>query len=182
MWTEAVNRRARAVGPLPARTEVPLSIERGSGPVITWRDDDAPAEEQPSGHALGGATPPGGRGAEALPAGPRSHQPRNEIEERSGAGATKHIRRFVVDHAPAVFLVPCGDPRCSEGGHNLTQEVMRALRASQTSFAGSDDCAGFIGPSACLRVVHFDGTARYRPVADKTVVALRLESTPRPSP
>jgi hypothetical protein len=104
-----------------------------------------------------------------------------KIEERSGAGGTKHIRRFMVDHAPALFLVPCGDPRCSEGGHDLTQEVMRALRASQTSFGGSDDCAGFIGPSSCLRVVHFDGTARYRPVADRTVVALRLE-IPRPSP
>src|SRR5271170_1043639 len=81
-----------------------------------------------------------------------------EIEERSGAGGTKHIRRFMVDHAPALFLVSCGDPRCTEGEHDLTHEIMRALRASRTSFRGSDDCAGSIGSSSCLRVVHFDGT------------------------
>ncbi len=90
-----------------------------------------------------------------------------EIEERSGAGGTKHIRRFMVDHAPALFLVPCGDPRCSEGEHDLTHDIMRALRASQTSFRGSDDCAGSIGTSSCLRVVHFEGTARYRPAPDR---------------
>jgi hypothetical protein len=87
-----------------------------------------------------------------------------EIEERLGVGGTKHIRRFVIDRAPALFLVPCGDPRCSEGEHDLTMDVMRALRARQTSFRGSDDCTGAIGSSSCLRVVHFDGTARYSAV------------------
>ncbi len=93
-----------------------------------------------------------------------------EIEERAGAGGTKHIRRFMIDHAPALFLVPCGDPRCTEGEHDLTHEVMRALRARQTSFRGKDECAGSIGSSSCLRVIHFDGTARYRP-APSTIVA-----------
>jgi hypothetical protein len=85
------------------------------------------------------------------------------IEERSGAGATKHIRRFVVDHAPALFLVPCGDPRCLDGEHDLTTDVMRALRASRTSFEGKDDCMGNIGPSSCLRVIYFAGKAEYSP-------------------
>jgi hypothetical protein len=86
------------------------------------------------------------------------------IEERSGAGATKHIRRFMVDSAPALFLVACGDPRCLGGEHDLTTDIMRALRASKTSFEGSDDCMGNIGSSACLRVLHFSGTAQYAPV------------------
>jgi hypothetical protein len=86
-----------------------------------------------------------------------------KIEERAGGGGSKHIRRFVIDSAPALFLVPCGDPRCSEGDHDLTFAVMRALRAHQTSFQGSDDCTGVIGSSSCLRVVHFDGTAQYGP-------------------
>lgn len=101
-----------------------------------------------------------------------------EIEERSGAGGTKHIRRFMVDHAPALFLVACGDPRCTEGEHDLTHEVMRALRARQTSFRGTDECAGSIGTSSCLRVIHFDGTARYRPVPDRVVAPVSVESTP----
>jgi hypothetical protein len=104
------------------------------------------------------------------------------IEERAGAGATKHIRRFMVDHAPALFLVACGDPRCTEGEHDLTHEVMRALRARQTSFRGDDECAGSIGSSPCLRVIHFDGTARYRPVPTGVVVPTSAESKPGPSP
>jgi hypothetical protein len=87
------------------------------------------------------------------------------IEERSGAGKTHYIKRYMVDRAPALFLVPCGDPRCLDGEHDLTSDVMRALRACQTSFQGSDDCAGSIGSSSCLRVVHFDGTAQYAPAA-----------------
>ena len=86
-----------------------------------------------------------------------------EIEERSGAGGTKHIRRFALDNAPALFLVACGDPRCLDGEHDLTMDVMRALRARQESFHGSDDCAGAIGSSPCARVVHFEGTAQYGP-------------------
>jgi hypothetical protein len=87
------------------------------------------------------------------------------IEERSGAGATKHIRRFVVDRARALFLVPCGDPRCVDGEHDLTMDVMRALRASKTSFQGTDDCMGNIGSSTCLRVIHFEGKAQYTTAA-----------------
>jgi hypothetical protein len=88
---------------------------------------------------------------------------RLEIEERSGIAGTqpKHIRRFVVDRAPALFLVPCGDPRCVEGEHDLTMLVMRALRAQETCFQGTDDCAGSVGSSPCGRVLHFDAFAEY---------------------
>ena len=98
------------------------------------------------------------------------------IEERSGAGATKHIRHFVVDRAPALFLVPCGDPRCLDGEHDITMDVMRALRAARTSFEGSDDCMGNIGPSSCLRVLHFAGTASYTPPANAGAVLLGSSS------
>ncbi len=87
---------------------------------------------------------------------------RLDIEERFGSGAVKHTRRFVVDSARALFLVPCGDPRCVDGEHELTSQVMRALRAGETSFDGSDDCSGNIGSSGCLRVVRFHGVAEYR--------------------
>lgn len=84
------------------------------------------------------------------------------IEERAGMTGTKHIRRVVVDHAPALFLVPCGDPRCVDGEHDLTLDMMRALRAHETRFHGTDTCPGTLGSSSCGRVVHFDATAEYR--------------------
>jgi hypothetical protein len=83
------------------------------------------------------------------------------IQEKSGAGGTNHIRRVIVDSAPALFLVPCGDPRCVSGEHDLTWTVLHSLRAGETSFHGTDDCTGSIGSSPCQRVLHFDGTAEY---------------------
>jgi len=88
---------------------------------------------------------------------------RIEFEEQFGSGATKHIRRFVVPDAPALFIVQCGDPRCTDGEHDLTPWVMHALRGRQTSFHGTDDCTGNIGSSCCARVLRFDGTADYAP-------------------
>jgi hypothetical protein len=84
------------------------------------------------------------------------------IEERTGVGTTKHIRRVVIGSAPALFLVPCGDSRCADGEHDLTTAVLRALRARETSFQGTDECRGYIGSSACPRVLHFEATAEYR--------------------
>jgi hypothetical protein len=86
-----------------------------------------------------------------------------EIEDRSGVGGTTHTRRVQVDHAPALFLVPCGDPRCLDGEHDLTTTVMRALRSQEKSFRGQDECRGSVGPSACSRVLHFEAVAEYRP-------------------
>jgi len=87
---------------------------------------------------------------------------RLDIEDRSGVTATKHNRRVVVEQAPALFLIPCADPRCADGEHDLTATVMRALRTHQTSFHGEDGCVGSIGPSSCARVLRFDAVAEYR--------------------
>ena len=86
---------------------------------------------------------------------------RLDIEERSVVGASKHIRRVVVDRAPSLFLVACGNPRCAEGEHDLTSTVMRALLARETAFHGHDCCTGSLGHSPCEREIHFDGTAEY---------------------
>ena len=85
-----------------------------------------------------------------------------EIEDRSCvAEGSAHIRRVVVDHAPALFLLPCADPRCADGEHDLTTLVMRALRSPETSFRGEDACGGSVGPSACSRVLQFEAVASY---------------------
>ncbi|HEY4012984.1 MAG TPA: hypothetical protein VGM06_06585 [Polyangiaceae bacterium] len=85
-----------------------------------------------------------------------------EIEEHSAGGRVKYVRRILVDRAPALFLVPCGDPRCVDGDHDLTSVVMRALQARETAFRGSHHCEGSVGSSGCSRDVQFDGTAEYR--------------------
>ena len=86
-----------------------------------------------------------------------------EIEDRSGVGGATHTRRVVIDRAPALFLVQCGDPRCLDGEHDLTMTVMHALRGRETTFKGEDECRGSVGPSACSRVLHFGAVAEYGP-------------------
>ncbi len=89
---------------------------------------------------------------------------RLEIEERDGQGSVHHVRHVLVDRAPALFVVCCGDGRCSDGEHDLTATVMRALRAHMTTFAGDDDCRGSLGAmqAPCGRVLHFHAVACYR--------------------
>ena len=84
-----------------------------------------------------------------------------DIEDRSGVVASKYIRRCVVDRAPALFLVPCVDPRCVDGEHDLTYDVMRSLRTREGAFEGTDNCVGSVGPSPCGRVLHFNALATY---------------------
>ncbi len=87
------------------------------------------------------------------------------IEERSSLGAVsapKHMRHIVVESAPALFFITCGDPRCTEGGHDLTYEIMSALRRQVPAFEGTHECGGMTGTSACTRVLKFEGMAEYR--------------------
>jgi hypothetical protein len=87
------------------------------------------------------------------------------VEEMSGGVVDpqqRYVRKIVVEHAPALFLVPCGDPRCTDGGHDVTLAVMRALRGRQTEFEGTDDCPGTLGSANCRRVVRYHATAEYR--------------------
>lgn len=84
-------------------------------------------------------------------------------ERRSGysTGEASHIRRVVVENAPALFVMPCRDPACKEGGHDVTDSITRSLRARLTEFEGEDACPGIIGSAACQRVMHFVATASY---------------------
>ena len=88
-----------------------------------------------------------------------------DVEERS-AGASvpeaTHIRRIVVEHAPALFAIPCSDHVCRDGGHDLTQQILQALRGHEKEFEGEDACSGQIGSSPCRRVLRFVAHAAYR--------------------
>jgi hypothetical protein len=74
-----------------------------------------------------------------------------------------HIRRIVVEHAPALFFVMCHDSYCKDGGHDLSHGVLHALRQQKTHFVGEDRCNGRVGSADCQRILHYVGTATYRP-------------------
>jgi hypothetical protein len=87
------------------------------------------------------------------------------VEERTEASSVsqpKHLRRIVVPHAPALFLLPCGDPNCKDGGHDVTASVMHFLLRGDENFQGEDACTGSLGPSPCVRVLYYQAVAEYR--------------------
>ena len=87
-----------------------------------------------------------------------------EVQERRAGmstGEAAHIRRIVVQHAPALFVMPCRDPACKDGGHDITQWMTRSLRAKLTQFESEDACMGVVGSATCQRVMHVIATASY---------------------
>lgn len=87
-----------------------------------------------------------------------------EIQERRAGystGESAHIRRIVVENAPALFVLPCRDPACKDGGHDITDFVTRGLRAKLTRFENEDACMGNVGSSTCQRVMHVVASATY---------------------
>jgi hypothetical protein len=90
------------------------------------------------------------------------------IQDRSDSSVAqpKHVRHVVVARAPALFLIGCSDPNCRDGGHDVTDPVMRALARHETAFQGEDKCYGALGPSPCMRVLHYDAVANYSASAE----------------
>jgi len=72
-----------------------------------------------------------------------------------------HVRRIIIERAPALFEIPCADPGCQDGGHDVTREVMAALRAAHTTFQGQSECGGEVGNGHCGRLLHYVGAATY---------------------
>lgn len=84
-------------------------------------------------------------------------------ERTSDVGAESvYTRRVVVAQAPALFDIPCGDPACEGGGHDITTPVMRALRDRLATFEGEDACHGSVRTSQCTRVLRYSGEATYK--------------------
>ena len=88
-----------------------------------------------------------------------------EVQERNEGGVVgvepAYVRRIVIERAPALFFLACGDSRCKDGGHDITRSVMQALRSGQTRFEGNDECNGSQGSSQCHRILHYVGVATY---------------------
>ena len=91
-----------------------------------------------------------------------------EIDDHLGAmsvAKTRYVRHVVVARAPALFQIPCSEPGCEDGGHDVTTEIMRALLAGEPEFSGKDVCYGHRGGDSCQRVLHFSGHASYSDVS-----------------
>jgi hypothetical protein len=88
-----------------------------------------------------------------------------EIDERRAGAASGicHTRRIVVANAPALFMLPCADSGCQDGGHDLTRIIMPRLRDGAVRFEGEHPCDGQVGPGRCPSVLHFVAVATYRP-------------------
>jgi hypothetical protein len=78
-------------------------------------------------------------------------------------GDSAHTRVVVVERAPALFVVPCADKDCKDGGHDITSLVMDALRQKKEKFEGTDPCHGALGSAGtrCSGVLTFEGAATY---------------------
>jgi hypothetical protein len=85
-----------------------------------------------------------------------------ESHETVGAGEPKHVRHIVVERAPALFILPCGDRSCEGGGYDITTAVMRAVEAHEEHFRAEDCCHGTVGNASCGRSLRVTGTATYR--------------------
>lgn len=88
---------------------------------------------------------------------------RLEVTERRGTtDDSKHTRIVVVDSAPALFSLTCGDHECRDGGHDVTSAVMRGLLAGATLFEVEDVCYGSLGSAECGRTARVQVSATYR--------------------
>jgi hypothetical protein len=92
---------------------------------------------------------------------------RLEIAESRGATSTdpKHVRLVVVESAPALFFLQCGDHACRDGGHEMTDPILRALRGGETRFELDDPCHGTIGGATCGAMMHIVVMATYSPAS-----------------
>ncbi len=89
---------------------------------------------------------------------------RLEVEERRPASPvvdSRHVRH-IVDAAPALFVLPCGDPACKNGGHDVTDALLRALTAGSKRVEVEDVCTGDIGTAQCGRILKVTAIATYR--------------------
>jgi hypothetical protein len=85
-------------------------------------------------------------------------------ERRSGISTAEaaHTKHVVLEHAPALFILPCQDPRCTDGGHDMTSVILRGLQAGMARMEGEDACNGLVGSAVCQRVLRYVVLAEYR--------------------
>jgi hypothetical protein len=82
------------------------------------------------------------------------------LDDRAIPGM-RRVRHIMVDQAAALFEIPCSDTKCEEGGHDVTEQVLAALRAGDKEFEGRHSCHGQASDGPCKRTLAFRGMAEY---------------------
>ncbi|MGK3986605.1 hypothetical protein WME99_26400 [Sorangium sp. So ce136] len=85
-----------------------------------------------------------------------------ETRSNGLANDTQYIRRVVVEHAHALFEMPCSYSSCDNGGYDVTREILNALTSRAARFEGECVCRGSCGSEFCSRVLRYVATATYR--------------------
>ena len=84
-----------------------------------------------------------------------------EDQRQSGdLTAMAYSKPIVVKSAPASFEIRCMEPRC-DGRHDLSREILNALRKNLTTYAGKNACDGVVGEIGCNRVLSYTFVATY---------------------
>ncbi|XYH94507.1 hypothetical protein ACMHYB_42745 [Sorangium sp. So ce1128] len=89
-----------------------------------------------------------------------------ETRSNGLANDTQYIRRVVVEHAHALFEMPCSYSSCDNGGYDVTREILNALTSRAARFEGECVCRGSCGNEFCSRVLRYVATATYRSNAE----------------
>ena len=95
---------------------------------------------------------------------PRLRACRIDFEETRAdvtSASVAHTRRLVVERAPALFIIPCSDPSCKDGGHDISANLLRGLRDGAAQIRGEDTCHGYVGGASCGRILKFTAFADY---------------------
>ena len=85
----------------------------------------------------------------------------SETGQEPGDLDVRYIRHVVVNRAPALFDLPCSDPRCEGGGHDITRMLMSSLRKSEDRVRGEHYCGGVVKGEACPLKLDFVASATY---------------------
>jgi hypothetical protein len=85
----------------------------------------------------------------------------DELFDSRAIPGMRRVRHIMVDQAAALFEIPCSDTKCEEGGHDVTEQVLAALRAGDKEFDGTHSCNGQASEGPCKRVLAFKGMAEY---------------------
>jgi hypothetical protein len=83
------------------------------------------------------------------------------VDEHSSVLSPRYVRRVVIQNAPALFILPCSDPNCSDGGHDISSDIIGQVRSKRREFDGSHVCGGWIGSRQCGRTIWFHCEASY---------------------